>query len=294
MGKASPGQELPDENGSRRQLVVCTTSTIRILSLNHARLMPSKHSVNSLSTSAVRLCDARESETRTTDTNTHTESNHPIQTHTPPHALAMLGLHKDNAHTLDSSDAQSVEIPGTTIECGSRFLGQARGLTRRWIMRTPSRDSSQDTDVPVRVADALANIKAASLGHACFRERYDGIIQPSTPTQSFGLGHFTSRGHCNSVYFTRDAVYRSAKDGDDKEEERPLSRRRNTYEPTLLMSTVSCAPGECFRLQAQAEQGRMLRTGDPRTTGEIMEPLKNIRRLVYSMKTFFLPLGNDT
>ncbi|SJL18484.1 uncharacterized protein ARMOST_22073 [Armillaria ostoyae] len=90
----------------------------------------------------------------------------------------MLGLHKDNAHALDSSDAQPVEIPGTTPEYGSRFPGPG---TRE---RTSSWDSSQDTDVGV--ADVLANIKATSFGYACFLVEFLGEVRwyhsASTPT----------------------------------------------------------------------------------------------------------------
>ncbi|SJL18472.1 uncharacterized protein ARMOST_22061 [Armillaria ostoyae] len=100
----------------------------------------------------------------------------------------MLRLHKDNAHTLDSSDAQLVEIPGTTTEYGSRFLGQARGRTRRWMMRTSSRDSSQYTDM--EVADALANIKAASFGHAYFLVEFPGepsVALPGSPSDAIWI-----------------------------------------------------------------------------------------------------------
>ncbi|PBK58413.1 hypothetical protein ARMSODRAFT_133508 [Armillaria solidipes] len=125
--------------------------------------------------------------------NTRVESNHPIQTHTP-HALAMLGLHKDNAHTLDSLDAQSVEIPGTTSECGSRFLGQARGLTRRWIMLAYFFRSEPQVGIPLKTPTWgwRMHWRTSRRHHLAtpvfFWERYDGIIQPSPPTQSSGLG----------------------------------------------------------------------------------------------------------
>ncbi|SJK98306.1 uncharacterized protein ARMOST_01571 [Armillaria ostoyae] len=63
------------------------------------------------------------------------------------------------------------------------------------------------------VADALANIKATSFGHAySFRERYNGIIHPSAPTQSFGLGvccgwHQPIKCHINALRLDTRAAH---------------------------------------------------------------------------------------
>ncbi|SJL18466.1 uncharacterized protein ARMOST_22055 [Armillaria ostoyae] len=104
---------------------------------------------------------------------------------------SLTGVHKDNAHTLDSSDAQSMEIPGTTTEYGSRFLGQAGGRTRRWMMLAYFFRSELRVGIPLKTptwgADALANIKATSSGHACSLVEFPGEVRPSPPTQSFGL-----------------------------------------------------------------------------------------------------------
>ncbi|KAK0496177.1 hypothetical protein EDD18DRAFT_1106053 [Armillaria luteobubalina] len=92
------------------------------------------------------------------------------------------------------------------------------------------------------------------------------------------IQHFISRGHClNSVYFTRDAVYQSVKDADDTEEEKPLSRHRESddsaYEPRLSISTIyrvhlklKLSKSECYALVI-----RIL----TQTTDEIMKLLNN-------------------
>ncbi|PBK59771.1 hypothetical protein ARMSODRAFT_1027074 [Armillaria solidipes] len=113
--------------------------------------------------------------------------------HTPPHALAMLGLHKDNAHTLDSSDAQLVQIPGTTLKDYRDSLAkledeQEGGCTEyahpSLSQRTSNRDSSQDTDVEWRMhwRTSRRHRFAMLVSSSSFQERYDGIIQPSTST----------------------------------------------------------------------------------------------------------------
>ncbi|PBK94991.1 hypothetical protein ARMGADRAFT_1029324 [Armillaria gallica] len=86
---------------------------------------------------------------------THTESNYPIQMHTPPHVLAMLGLHEDNAHTLKSSDAQpAARLPSMAPDSLAKLEDEQEGLGLKILI--------------------VANINATSFGHACFLVKFPG------------------------------------------------------------------------------------------------------------------------
>ncbi|SJL18462.1 uncharacterized protein ARMOST_22051 [Armillaria ostoyae] len=136
--------------------------------------------------------------------NSYTEPNHLIQTHTPRHVLALLGLHKDNAHTLDSSDAQPVEIPGTTTEYGSRFLGQARGRTRNWMMLAYFLRSELRVGIPLKTPTwgwrmhwrtSRPHRLVTLVSSSSFRERFRVLTFPSKMAYQRSL-----TGHARRTY----------------------------------------------------------------------------------------------